>query len=133
MDIPSPEIANAITEEVVERAAKTAHEVNRAYCAGIGDDSHLAWEHAPDWQRESVLGGVHRLMADPNASPEVMHDNWFKKKQDEGWVYGEVKDPEEKTHPCCRPYAHLPLSERIKDDLFSASVRGVLAKALEPA
>jgi len=27
-----------------ERIAKVCHEVNRAYCAGIGDNSQVPWE-----------------------------------------------------------------------------------------
>ena len=39
-----------IHDEIKQLAAKTAHEVNRAYCQGLGDYSQLHWEEAPDWQ-----------------------------------------------------------------------------------
>jgi len=50
----------------------------------------------------------------------------MKQKRDDGWVYGEVKDPERKTHPCMVPYDDLPIEQRAKDTLFGATVRGVL-------
>lgn len=32
--------------ETMDRIAKMAHEVNRAYCQSIGDNSQLPWEDA---------------------------------------------------------------------------------------
>ena len=37
-----------------------------------------------------------------------------------GWVYGEVRDPEKKTHPDMIPYHDLGQLERNKDDVFVA-------------
>lgn len=42
----------------VDAIAKRAHEVNRAYCASIGDHSQPAWEDAPQWQKDSAIAGV---------------------------------------------------------------------------
>lgn len=39
----------------IEQTAKTAHEVNRAYCLSIGDISQPSWEDAPDWQKKSAV------------------------------------------------------------------------------
>ena len=39
---------------------------------------------------------------------------------------GPVKDPEKKEHPCFLPYDELPLSQRIKDYLFTAVVEAAL-------
>jgi hypothetical protein len=46
----------------------------------------------------------------------------MKEKVDLGWVYGEVKDAEKKTHPCILPYDELPLQQRTKDYLFKQVV-----------
>jgi hypothetical protein len=40
----------------------------------------------------------------------------------DGWVYGEVKDAEKKTHPCLVPFDQLPLFQQKKDKLFCAIV-----------
>jgi hypothetical protein len=45
-------------EMKVEEIAKVAHEVNRAYCQAIGDNSQPTWEEAPGWQRDSAINGV---------------------------------------------------------------------------
>jgi hypothetical protein len=47
-------------------------------------------------------------------------------KKREGWVYGEEKNAEEKTHPCMVPYDQLPKEQQFKDALFGAVVRSVL-------
>jgi hypothetical protein len=107
--------------EVVEEVARRAHEVNRAYCRAIGDDSQPAWKDAPDWQKQSAINGVlAHLKAD--LSPENSHELWLEEKRQTGWRYGPVKDPTKKEHPCFRPYAELPLEQRIKDHLFKAIV-----------
>ena len=113
-------------EQTLQHAAAAAHEINRVYCAAVGDYTQLPWETAPDWQRESVLAGVRAIAADPNLSHEASHQAWWDRKQREGWVYGEVKDPAKRTHPCCRPYAELPYTQRVKDAIFGAVVRGIL-------
>jgi hypothetical protein len=102
--------------------AKVAHAVNRAYCLALGDDSQPKWADAPDWQKESAINGVTFHALYPNADPSQSHENWMKEKEEAGWKYGPVKDPEKKEHPCMVPYEELPLEQRVKDYLFKAVV-----------
>ena len=107
----------------IEQIAKTAHEVNRAYCLSIGDNSQPLWEDAPEWQRSSAINGVIYHIENPNAKPEDSHNNWLKIKESDGWKYGKVKNPETKEHPCFLPYEQLPQEQKTKDYLFIAVVR----------
>ena len=106
----------------LELIAKFAHEINRAYCAALGDTSQLPWEDAPQWQRDSAFDGVLFHIANPEAGPEASHENWLATKVSDGWKYGPVKDAEKKEHPCCVPFAELPTQEKAKDYLFRAVV-----------
>lgn len=101
--------------------AKTCHEVNRAYCLSIGDTSQPKWEDAPQWQRDSAIKGV-EFHLNNETTPEQSHESWLKEKIDNGWVYGERKDAEKKTHPCIVPYEDLPKEQQVKDYLFKAVV-----------
>lgn len=100
-----------------------AHEVNRQYCLAIGDNSQVHWENAPSWQRDSVMMGVDGALS--GNTPEQSHIGWMNHKRAEGWVYGEVKDPTAKTHPAFLDYADLPEAQRMKDELFLTTVRGM--------
>ncbi len=111
---------------VIEIAARTAHEMNRIYCLALGDPSQVPWDEAPDWQKESVLEGVRLIVRNPALTPEESHLAWFEHKRKEGWVYGKAKDIEHKTHPCMVPYDELPPEHRYKDTIFGNAVRGVL-------
>ena len=102
--------------------ARVAHEVNRAYCAALGDDSQVAWEAAPEWQRSSATAGVAFHRRNPTAAPSASHERWMAQKLADGWTYGEIKDPGAKTHPCLVPFESLPVEQRAKDYLFSAVV-----------
>ena len=102
--------------------AKVAHEINRAYCAALGDETQVAWEDAPEWQQQSAIAGVEMHLANPDATPEQSHESWLAQKVAAGWVYGEVKDAEKKEHPCCRPYDELPQEQKAKDYLFRSVV-----------
>jgi len=106
-----------------EFMAEFCHEVNRAYCASIGDTSQLPWSEAPEWQRESAINGVKFHVQNDFPGPSASHENWMKEKVEAGWVYGEVKDPEAKTHPCIVPYDQLPTEQKSKDYLFSTIVK----------
>lgn len=107
-------------------AAILAHEANRVYCTLLGDDSQVPWGRAPQWQQDSAIAGVTAINHDPTITPEQSHEGWFAQKESDGWVYGEVKDAEAKTHPCMVAYGDLPEDQRLKDSLFGAVVRTVL-------
>lgn len=112
-------------EELVESCARAAHEVNRAYCAALGD-SQPSWEEAPFWQKDSLRAGARSvLLGGPDHTPEASHEGWMAQKLAEGWVYGEVKDTKAKTHPCIVPYRDLPREQQAKDHIFMAVVRQV--------
>lgn len=113
-----------------KQIARVAHEINRAYCASLGDASQPAWEDAPEWQQGSALANVDMHLAKPDATPEQSHESWLAQKLAEGWKYGPVKDAEKKEHPCCVPYAELPAEQKAKDYLFRGVVHAL--KSIEP-
>lgn len=102
--------------------ARAAHEINRAYCAALGDVSQAPWESAPKWQQDSALVGVDMHLANPDATPEDSHASWLAQKTADGWKYGPVKNAELKEHPCFLPYSELPTEQKAKDYLFRAVV-----------
>ena len=106
----------------IEQIARLAHEVNRAYCAALGDNSQPKWEEAPDWQRSSAINGVRFHVENPDAGPDHSHNEWLKEKEATGWKFGPVKDADKKEHPCFVPYEQLPVEQKAKDFLF----RGVV-------
>lgn len=111
----------------VEQIAKVCHEVNRAYCQAMGDQSQPDWESAPDWQKQSAAAGVRMHLDKPGATPEDSHIAWLEDKRADGWKYGPVKDAEKKEHPCFLPYAELPVEQKAKDYLFRAVVHQLAA------
>lgn len=110
--------------------ARVAHEVNRAYCQALGDNSQVAWVDAPQWQKDSAYMGVALHLNEPNAGPEASHESWSRQKVAEGWVYGPSKDPENKRHPCLVPFADLPVAQQAKDYLFKAVVNALAPEPL---
>lgn len=106
-----------------EALARICHQVNKAYCEAIGDDSQPNWEVAPRWQQASARNGVQYHLDTPDAKPEHSHEEWLREKQAQGWVYGEEKDPHAKTHPCICPFQDLPKEQQVKDVLFTHVVR----------
>jgi hypothetical protein len=112
-------------DEVIAAIAKVCHEVNRAYCASIGDHSQPTWENAPEWQRASAINGVKFTRANPDAPPSASHESWLEEKRRDGWKYGPLKNPDAKEHPCFVSYDELPIEQRTKDYLFQAVVRSI--------
>ncbi len=121
----------AAVDALIRAAAREAHEANRRYCISIGDDSQPPWEDAPDWQKKSAMAGAEAIYVDPSTTPRQSHEGWLKIKKRAGWIYGEVKDPAAKTHPCMVPYDKLPDEQRKKDSIFGETVRAVLFQAQE--
>jgi hypothetical protein len=122
-------LKDQVNEIVANKIAEVCHEVNRAYCRGIGDNSQPAWADAPKWQRDSAIAGVRLHLANPDTTPEQSHESWLEVKRAEGWKWGPVKNPETLEHPCFCPYGELPTEQKVKDYLFAQVIRST-AKAL---
>ena len=105
--------------------AKVCHQANKAWCEAVGDTSQKDWDEAEQWQRDSAINGVKYKLDNPNAGHDAQHNSWMKEKVDAGWVYGEVKDAENKTHPCIVKFEELPEFQQKKDALFCAIVDGL--------
>lgn len=110
-----------------EAIAAVCHEANRAYCLTLGDSSQYPWGAAPEWQRLSAVNGVQAIIDNPDMTPEGSHENWLAEKEADGWTWGEVKDAGKKVHPCFMPYSMLPTDQKVKDVLFQAVARALLA------
>ncbi len=111
----------------IEKIAKVAHDINRAYCLAIGDNLKPVWkwEDAPQWQKDSYISGVIYRIDHPNTTPKEMHDEWLKHKKENGWKYGPKKNQKTKEHPCIVPYEKLPTEQKTKDFLFSQVVESL--------
>jgi hypothetical protein len=112
--------------EAILAAARAAHEANRAYCIGLGDESQKSWNEAEGWQRVSAIKGVAAIIASGRFVPELSHDAWCQEKVRTGWTYGPVKDASKKEHPCLVKYHELPYPLQAKDAIFGAVVVGIL-------
>lgn len=117
------EVNLGLNAMAIEHIASVCHEANRAFCETIGDDSQVPWKYAPDWQKKSAIEGV-IFHLNGDHGPEASHEHWMKAKLKDGWVYGAVKDPDAKTHPCLVPFDQLPTNQQQKDYLFRSNVRG---------
>ena len=104
--------------------ARVCHEANRAIQVIQGDPAPSShWDDAPIWQRDSAVEGVAK--ASQGQGPEQLHESWCEFKRADGWVFGPVKDAENKLHPCVVAYDQLPEEQKIKDDVFAAIVEAL--------
>lgn len=123
---PMTEVQRNLTRNRIEATAAICHDANRRFCLALGDTSQPLWEDAPDWQRSSAVLGVKSIENGTINSPGKSHKSWLEQKRDEGWVWGEVKDTEKKTHPCMVEFEDLPMEQQIKDHLFLAIASAIL-------
>jgi hypothetical protein len=108
--------------DAIIEMAKVCHQANKAWCEVNGDNSQKDWMEAEKWQRESAILGVAFRLDNPNTGKDAQHNAWMDDKLKHGWIYGEAKDAEKKTHPCIVPFEQLPLFQQKKDALFCAIV-----------
>ena len=97
----------------------------KAWCESNDDMSQQTWFASPKWQKDSAIDGVKFHLNNPDAGDSASHENWMKLKKSQGWVYGEIKDPDNKTHPCILPFDALPEHQKKKDALFRAIVHAL--------
>ena len=104
----------------IERIAHVCHEANRALQVTGGEEPSPHFFDAPEWQVQSAYEGVSAAIE--GATPEQLHESWCAAKVRDGWIYGDVKDVEARTHPCLVAYDQLPADQRLKDHVFQAVV-----------
>ena len=121
----------SLSEEQIDYIAATTHQANKLYCQALGDYSQVDWDEAPEWQKQSARNGVVFIFDNPEAPVSANHESWMKEKEENGWVYGHVKDPEKKEHPCMVPFDQLPESQQFKDTLFRMAFVNGLAMFVE--
>lgn len=109
------------SEKKILEIAEKCHETNRVFCQSIGE-KQPSWQDAPQNIKDSAIDGVKVLLDNPKMTPKDTHDNWLKFKENDGWVYGEKKDADKKTHPCMVPYEDLPQDQKIKDWIIKCIV-----------
>ena len=103
--------------------AEVCHEANRAVQRHRGEVVNFPWESTSEALRESGRIGVRAALA--GASPRELHESWLATKAAEGWVWGPIKDFAAKTHPQFVDYDALPETQKDKDQLFFAIVKGL--------
>lgn len=115
----------SFNQSYLESIAKVCHQANKAFCEKHGDTSQVDWEYAQEWQRTSAINGVAFRINNPQSGNDAQHNSWMQEKINDGWVYGETKDAEAKTHPCIVPFEKLPIFQQQKDALFCAIVDAI--------
>lgn len=109
----------------VHQIARICHEANRAYCESVEDFSQPCWNEAHEHMITSTIDGILYVIANPDTNPEQIHENWMRSKADHGWIYGHLKDPIKRTHPCMVAYDRLPEEQKIKDRIFISLVKAL--------
>lgn len=109
----------------IEDIAAICHNANYDLCHLTGDHSQEMWGRAQQWQIDSAMEGVQFHLDNPDAPPSATHDSWMKSKVNDGWEWGEVKDPDNKLHPCLVPFEELDPVNQAKDVLFSSIVKSL--------
>lgn len=103
---------------------RAVHETIRAYQEALGEEPVPPWPEA-GWMQESTREAVEFALQDP--TPGAQHEAWVAAKRRDGWRYGPKKDAVAKTHPSIGPFDALPESEKTKDALLLAVVKGLAA------
>jgi DNA-binding transcriptional MerR regulator len=109
-----------------EDIARVVHAANRELQIVQGDPvPSPPWDEAPDYQAREAVAGVQEVIRNPELTAEQSHELWCDRMRADGWVHGEVKDPERRTHPTLLPWSELPAEQQLKDRLFIAVVRAL--------
>lgn len=108
--------------DITERRAQFVYDAARL--AAIAAEALIVpelWTEREDAFRTQFLKVIERQCGENRSrSPEELHGSWMQAYFAMGWVYGEERCTEKKTHPDLVPYADLGQLERDKDAVFIA-------------
>ena len=103
--------------------AKECHNANNALMVANGEvENPSDWDELDHHQKYVNIDSVSKILANPDITAENIHDVWMKNKMIDGWVYGEVKDAEKKTHPLICPFDEMNPIDKMKDQIFIDTV-----------
>jgi len=108
----------------IEQICRVTHAANSALTQVNGEKPYPAWDEAPAWMRQSSARSVQETLEGGN-DPRYDHEQWFKERTKQGWVYGPIRDEATKTSPHLIPYDDLPFAQLVKD-----LIRAAIAKAM---
>lgn len=109
-----------LDRRTLERIARTAHEVNRAYCRQLGEEAQPEWSLITGLERQRVRDAARGVLDGTFVSIEDQHDAWVSCRREDGWQYGPKKSLADKRSPALVPYAQLPVEQRLKGAIFRA-------------
>jgi hypothetical protein len=79
------------------------------------------WNQREREFKDQFLRVIERQMGpDRYTTAEAAHEGWMKDYLAMNWTYGELYDPEKKTHPDLVPFHELNQKEQDKDSVFMA-------------
>ena len=87
-----------------------------------GEQPSSPWSEKTDEQKLASAETIRHYAEDGGyglMSAEEIHNEWIKKKQAEGWIYGPEFNFEAKTDPSMTVHWDLPYNEAIRDDLYT--------------
>jgi hypothetical protein len=105
----------------VDRIARIVHAMLNAYSAVVGTPVVEPGDY-DEAAKTSTESAVQLVLDNPSVTADQLHQSWVQARQNEGWVYGEVKDATAKTHPCLVEWSELSKEHRIKDEFFISIV-----------
>ena len=112
--------------KMVEFIAMSAHTAIAKYRESIGQEKYVHWRELSEELKNSSKKGVQFWLDNPDKTARDQHIQWCVSKQEDGWSYGEIKDVNNKKHPCLVEYEALPEIERKKDEIFREACKYAL-------
>lgn len=104
------------------RIAQLLHKLMVYQALYVEDRPMRLWEDLDPKDQAMYMDAVAWIQME-SVTPDMIHDFWIKRMEAQGWIYGVIKDPVHKTHPCMCPYEQLTEYEKAKDVQFLALSR----------
>lgn len=101
--------------------ASVAHSVQCGIDYAFGLPELHQWGLMGDGYKAQMKASVRAVLVH-DKSPKSLHGSWLSRLTQEGWVHGEVKDAEKKTHPLLVPFDELPIEWKLRLRQFRAAV-----------
>lgn len=76
------------------------------------------WYGLDDHTKNMSIKSVIKILNNPEITAKDLHDEWISNKIKDGWIYGEEKNLELKTHPSIIDFESLNDIDKLKDQYF---------------
>lgn len=107
---------------VIYKIAQECHKMHNLICKSQGEPTR-EWSDLPKAHIDTITSSIQLIQEGKVNDPKDSHNNFMRKKLDDGWTWGEKWCDVNKTNPRLCLFENMTPINLLKEEVFIATVK----------